>query len=64
MRKNSYLELLSGIRVERSVVVQNVDDLQFMPLTNFVIVRVMCRGDLDSTSSELHIYHDVVADNR
>ena len=32
--------------------------------TNFVIVEIMSRGNLDGTSTEFHVDNDVISDNR
>ena len=56
----TYLELRSGIVVERAIVVQDVDKLEIMPDTDFVIVGVVRGSDLDSTSTKRHVDDDVV----
>lgn len=35
-----------------------------MPFTNFIIVGVVCGGDLDGACSKLHINGDGVSDDR
>ena len=35
-----------------------------MANTNFVIVEIMSRGNLDGTSTEFHVDNDVISDNR
>src|SRR5690606_19726289 len=59
-----YLEQFASIGVESSIVVQDVDKLEIVSLTSFVIVGVVCRGDLDSTSTEFHVDDDGVCDDR
>lgn len=57
------LEPLSSVIVERSVVVHDVDELEIMSLSALVIVLVVCRSDLDGSSSEGHVDGDGVGDD-
>jgi hypothetical protein len=57
------LETLSGILVVGSVVVHQVDEFQVVPLSTFVVVVIVGRGDLDGTGTESHVDGDGVADD-
>lgn len=50
-----YLKLLSSIFIERSIVIQNIDELKSVTGADFVIVWIMGRCDLHCTSSKLLI---------
>ena len=49
------LELGARIIVQRTVVIQNIDKLEIMPYANFIIIGIVCRRDLDGTSSKRHV---------
>ena len=55
----SYLELIPGIGVERTVIIEDVDEVEFVSNPNFVIVWVMRRSNLDGPSPELHVNHRI-----
>jgi hypothetical protein len=58
------LELLAGIRVECTVVLEYIDELKVVTFPDLVIVEIVRRSDLDSTGSERHIDDDRVGDDR
>lgn len=57
-------EFGSGVGVEGSVVVQNVDELELVAHTDLVIVRVVGRGHLDRSRTEFLVDRDRVRDDR
>jgi hypothetical protein len=57
------LKLRSSVSVERSVVVEDVDEVEFVTLTDFVVVRVVGGGHLDRSSTERHVDGDRVGDD-
>ena len=48
--------VLSSIGVEGAVIVHDVDDIQAVPLADFVVVGVMGRGDLQGPCAKLPIH--------
>ena len=62
-RTDDYLEFLTSVRVKCTVIVQNVDELEFMADTDFVIIGIVRRCNLHGTCSELHVDGDFVGDN-
>lgn len=62
--KTAHLEFRSGIGVQSTVVVQDIDELKFVSNSNSVIVRIVSRCDLDSSSSKLHIDGFLIANDR
>ena len=62
-QKQTNLELRPSIRIQRPIIIQNIDELQIMPLADLVIVLIVCGGDLDRTGTELHIDDDGVGDD-
>ena len=54
---------LPSVLIERAIVVQDIDERKFMPDTNFVIVGIVCWGNLDGSCSEFHIDGNRVGDN-
>jgi hypothetical protein len=52
------LEKLSSILIEGTVVVHDVDKLEIVSLSDFIIIRIVCRGDLHSSGSEFHVDDD------
>mmetsp|Transcript_3095 Transcript_3095/g.9184 ORF Transcript_3095/g.9184 Transcript_3095/m.9184 type:complete len:352 (+) Transcript_3095:1410-2465(+) len=48
--------VLSGVPIQRPVVVHDVDELQVVPLPELVIVNIVPRRDLQCTGSKLHIH--------
>lgn len=59
----NHFELLSGVIVVGSIVVHQIDKLEVVSLSTFVIVRVVSRGDLDGTSSKGHVDGDTIGDD-
>jgi len=59
-----YLELLSSIGIESSIIVEDIDKLQFVSHANFIIVRIMRWCNLHSTSPKCHINHNRISDYR
>lgn len=57
------LELLSGVLVVGTVVVHQVDKLEVVPLSAFVIVGVVSGSDLDGSGSESHVDGDVIGND-
>lgn len=57
------LELFSSILVVSSVVVHQVDKLEVVPLSTFVIVRVVSGSNLDGSGSERHVNGDAIGDD-
>lgn len=55
--------LLAASRVERAIVVQNVDEFQVVPLARQKIVGVVSRCDLDDASPEIHVHELCVEDD-
>lgn len=39
-----------------AIISENVEERKVVSFANFIIVRVMCRCDLDSTSTKVHLY--------
>jgi hypothetical protein len=52
------MELLTGICIESTVVVQNIDKVKLVPYSNFVIIWIVSRSDLHGTSSKRHVNSD------
>ena len=50
------------MRIECSIIVQDVDELEFMADTDFVIVRIVRRCNLHGTCSELHVDYSISDD--
>ena len=61
--KDTHLEFRPSIRIKCSIVIHNIDELQLMAHADFIIVRIVCRCDLHSTSSELHVDGLAIRDN-
>lgn len=59
----AHLELLAGILIECTVVVQDVDEFQAMANADLVIVGIVCRRDLYGAGTERHVHDDVIRDN-
>ena len=57
------LESFSSVGIEGSVVVEDVDERKAMTDPNLIIVSIVCRGNLDSSSTELHVDDDGVRDD-
>ena len=57
------LETLPGAGIEGSVVVEDVDEREVMTDSNLIIISIMCRGNLDSSSTELHVDNNGVRDD-
>lgn len=57
------LEVLSGVSVERTVVVKDVDELEVVSSSALVIVLVVRRRDLDGSGSKGHVDGDGVGDD-
>lgn len=45
----------ASIRIDRAVVIEDVQELEVMPLANLVVVRVVRGRDLDRTRAEFHV---------
>jgi len=56
------LESLPGVGIEGSVVVEDVDEREVVADSNLIIVSIVRRGNLDSSSTELHVDDDGVRD--
>lgn len=61
--RTSNLEFISSVGIESSVVVEDVDEREVMTDSNLVVVSVMCRGNLDSSGTKLHVNNDRVRDD-
>lgn len=48
--------VLSSIGIESAVIVHDVDDIQAMPLANFIVIWVMGRSDLQGACAELSVH--------
>lgn len=57
------LESLPNIGIECSVVVEDVDERKVMTDSDFVIISIMRRSNLDSSGAEFHVDDDRVRDN-
>ena len=62
--QETHLELFPSVVVVSSVVVHQVDEFEVVPLSTFVIVRVVCGSNLDRSGSESHIDSDTVGNDR
>ena len=51
-RMRTHLELLSSVVIERSIIIQDIDELKSVADTNLVIVGIMGWRDLHCTSSK------------
>jgi hypothetical protein len=60
---NTHLELFSSVLVVCSIIVHQVDELEVVPLSTFVIVRVVSGGNLYGTGSESHVDGDGIGDD-
>jgi hypothetical protein len=58
--RGTHMELLTGICIESTVVVQNIDKVKLVPYSNFIIIWIVSRGDLHGTSSKGHVNSDVI----
>ena len=54
----THFKLVSGIIVERPIVIQDIYKRKVMPYTNFVVVRIVSGRDLHGSRSKLHIDDD------
>ena len=57
------LESLPSVGIEGSVVVEDVDEREVVTDSNLIIVSIMRRGNLDSSSTELHVDDNGVRDD-
>lgn len=57
------LECRSGVGIESSIVVQNVNELQFVAYSDLVIVRIVGGSDFDGSGSKLHIDNNIIGNN-
>mmetsp|Transcript_24774 Transcript_24774/g.34144 ORF Transcript_24774/g.34144 Transcript_24774/m.34144 type:complete len:216 (+) Transcript_24774:1703-2350(+) len=55
--------VLPGLGIERPVLVHDVDNGQPNAFPNLVVVHIVARGDLESSSSKFHV-HVVIGDDR
>ena len=53
----------TSIGVHRSIVVENIDKFEFVPHSNFVIVRIVRGSHLDGSCTEFHIDSDRIGDD-
>lgn len=58
-----YLELFTDALIEGPIIVEDVDEFQFMSHANFIIVWIVCRGDFYCSSPKLHIDDDIIRNN-
>jgi hypothetical protein len=54
------VELGTGICIESTVVVQNIDKVKLVPYSNFIIIWIVSRSDLHGTSSKGHVNNDAI----
>lgn len=59
----TYLELRPSIRIEGTVVVQDVHELELMAHADVIIVQIVGRRDLHRAGTEGHVDDDVVRDD-
>ena len=45
-----------SVGVQSAVIVHDVDDIQPMPLANFIVIWVMCRSDLQGACAKLSVH--------
>ena len=45
----------ASVRVQRAVIVQDIDERQVVALAHIIVVRVVCWRDLDGTRAERHV---------
>jgi len=57
------LESLPSVGIEGPVVVENVDEREVVTDSNLIIVSIMRRGNLDGSSTELHVDDNRVRDD-
>ena len=57
--RQTCIELVSGISVERPIIVENADELEIMALPDFVIIEIVSWRDLHCTRSEILVDHIV-----
>lgn len=62
--RSTNLESLPSIGIKGSIVIENVDEGKVMTDSNFIIVSVMRRSNLNSSCTEFHVDDDRVRDNR
>lgn len=64
-RVDKYIDLkfLASVLVESPVVIHDIDKLQIVAYADFIIIGVVCWGNLNSTCSELHVDDDIIRDN-
>lgn len=55
--------VLAGVLIICTIIIHEVDELEVVSLTALEIVGVMCRCDLDGTSTEGHVDGDRVGDD-
>lgn len=58
------LEFIPGIGIEGPVVVENVNEWKVMTGSNFIIISVVCGGNLYSSCAEFHVDDNRVGDDR
>jgi hypothetical protein len=56
--KRTDLELLTCIFIECSIIVQDIDKLQFVTHADVIIIRIVGWGDFNSASSKSHVHYD------
>ena len=60
---NAHLEPFAHILVQSTVIIQNVNELEVVPLSNGIIIRIVRWRDFDRTGSELHVDDDIITNN-
>jgi hypothetical protein len=60
----AYIELVSGISVQRPIIVENANELHIMALADFVIIGIMSWRDLHCTRSEILVDHVIRHDRQ
>ena len=60
----TYIELVSGISVQRPIIVENADEPQILALADLVIIGVMSWRDLHCTRSEILVDHNICHDRQ
>jgi hypothetical protein len=53
----------TAVVVQSAVVVQNVDELEAVAFSDFVIIEVVGGGHLDSSGTESHVDNNIVQNN-
>ena len=57
------LELFARIFIQSTIVVQDINEFEVVPLPHGIIIRIVRWGDLDHTGSKLHIDDDPITNN-